>query len=71
MNDLEELFNRQPPLSEADLSRIITYMREQRAQSESGLKAAKAKVEKAAAVDLASLGLSQKKAPVGIKLGGK
>lgn len=61
MNDLEELFNRQPPLSDADLSKIISHYREQRANFESGVKAAKAVGEKKAAVDLSALGLKKDK----------
>ncbi len=69
MNDLEELFNRQPPLPEEDLVKIISHLRELRAQHESGIKAAKATVDKAKAVDLAALGLGKPKPTIGkIKL---
>jgi hypothetical protein len=71
MNDLEELFNRQPPLSEEDLSRIIAHYREQRAIFDAGGKPAKAVGPKAGAVDLAGLGLAKPKATFsGIKLKG-
>jgi hypothetical protein len=72
MNDLEELFNKQPPLSEEDLTRLISAYREQRANVEKGYKAAKAVTEKVAAVDLSKLGLSKPKPTGGgIKIGGK
>jgi hypothetical protein len=63
-NDLEELFNRQPPLSEDDLKKIITHMREWRARADAGEKASKAVGEKKAAVDLSALGLGKAKPKV-------
>lgn len=68
MNDLEELFNRQPPLSEEDLVKIITHMREQRATFDAGGKPQKVSGPKAGAVNLESLGLSKPKPAFGIKL---
>lgn len=68
-NDLEDLFNRQPPLPEEDLIRIISHLRELRAQHESGIKAAKTVADKAKAVDLNALGLGKPKPTIGkIKL---
>lgn len=56
-NDLEDLFNRQPPLSEEDLSKIISHMRQQRANFEAGVKATKSSAPKGKSVDLAGMGL--------------
>lgn len=64
MNDLEELFNRQPPYSEEDLQRIIAHFRETRAQFASGAKPKKSNGPKADKIDLDSLGLGSPKAPI-------
>lgn len=72
MNDLEELFNRQPPYSDADLDRIITHMREARANYEAGVKPKKEKGEQQKAVNLSALGLAKPKPTVGgLQLGMK
>jgi len=57
MNDLEELFNRQPPYSDADLTKIIHHFREVRAQYLNGAKPKKSVGAKSEAVDLAAIGL--------------
>ena len=59
MNDLEELFNRQPPYSEADLVRVIKHFRETRAMYQAGGKPKKETGPKAQAIDLAALGLAE------------
>lgn len=56
-NDLEELFNRQPPYSPDDLSRIVAHFRTARAQYASGVKPSKSTGPKSATLDLAELGL--------------
>lgn len=71
MNDLEELFNRQPPYSESDRARVITHYREQRAQYAGGIRPKKDSGPKAAAVDMVALGLSKPKVVQGITLGKK
>jgi hypothetical protein len=68
MNDLEDLFNRQPPLSEDDLAKIIAHMREQRTIFDAGGKPQKVTGPKAGAVDLTALGLAKPKPAFGIKL---
>ncbi len=61
MNDIEDLFNTQPPLSEEKLIQIITHLRALRAQHDSGIKAAKAVGERKTAADLEALGLGRPK----------
>ncbi len=70
MNDLEELFAKQPPLSEEGLTRLIAAYREQRANVEKGYKAAK-DIVKATSLDLGKLGLAKPKTSVKIIIGGK
>lgn len=70
MNDLEELFAKQPPLSEEDLTKLIAAYREQRANVEKGYKAAK-DIVKATSLDLNKLGLVKPKSTVKIIIGGK
>lgn len=61
MNDLEELFNRQPPYSPDELSRIVTHFREVRAQFLAGGKPKKSTGPKADKIDLDKLGLGSPK----------
>lgn len=63
MNDLEELFNRQPPYSDDDLSRIVEHFRRSRAQYLAGEKPKKSTGPKAATLDLAELGLAEAPKP--------
>ena len=65
MNDLEELFNRQPPYSDEDITKLITHYREARAQHLSGVKVKKPTGPKATTVDLEELGLKAPAAPEG------
>lgn len=65
MNDLEELFNRQPPYSDDDLAKIITHFREARAQHLQGIKPKKPTGPKATSVNLEALGLKTPEAPKG------
>lgn len=71
MNDLEELFNREPPYSEADLAKIIAHFRETRQAFLTGGKPKRAEVAKNEKIDLASLGLAAPKPVQKISLGGK
>lgn len=69
MSDLNELFNRQPPYSEDDITQIITHYREARASYLSGVKPEKATPggpKKKAS--LAALGLAKPKATGGLDL---
>lgn len=70
MNDLEDLFAKQPPLSEEDLTKLIAAYREQRANVEKGYKAAK-EIVKATSLDLGKLGLAKPKNVTKIVIGGK
>lgn len=65
MNDLEILFNRQPPYTDEDLAKIITHFRELRAQHASGIKPKKDTGPKSATVNLEALGLKKPEAPKG------
>lgn len=69
MNDIEDVFNAQPPLSEEQLRKLITYFRENRANVAAGYKAAKETVEKSAVLDLSALGIKPKPALAPITLG--
>jgi len=72
LNDLEELFNRQPPYDESALARVIAHYREARASYAAGNKPSKTTGPKSAAVDLADLGLAAPKAEVKpLLLGGR
>ena len=63
-NDLEELFNRQPPYSEDDLSRIIAHFRETRAQYLVGGRPKKSTGAKDEKINLDDLGLASPKAEI-------
>jgi len=64
MNDLEELFNRQPPYSDDDLTKIIAHFREVRAQFASGVKPKKSTGAKVDKLDLGSIGLGSPKVEI-------
>lgn len=61
MNDLEELFNRQPPYFEADLAKVVAHYRETRAQFASGVKPKKSTGAKSDKLDLDDIGLGSPK----------
>jgi hypothetical protein len=63
-NDLEDLFNRQPPYSEADLARIVAHFRETRAQYASGVKPKKSTGAKSDKLDLDDIGLGSPKVEI-------
>jgi hypothetical protein len=67
-NDLEELFNRQPPYTDEELDKIIAYMRDQRTAYDRGEKPKKATGLKTKAVDLTLLGLAKPKEVKDIEL---
>lgn len=69
MNDLEDLFSKQPPFTDDELAKVISHMRELRAAHESGTKLKKHEGPKAKSIDLSALGLSAPKPTIGkIKL---
>ncbi len=56
-NDLETLFNRQPPYSEDEMRQVIAHFRETRAQYASGAKPKKSTGAKQDKIDLDDIGL--------------
>lgn len=61
-NDLDELFNRQPPYTEEEVNKIIAHMRERRAAYLAGDKQLKEAVAKGGGkLSLEALGLGKKK----------
>lgn len=72
MNDLEELFNREPPFSEDDLKKVIAHYRETRQTFLTGGKPKRTETAKETKLDLSSIGLAAPKPVQKISLfGGK
>lgn len=64
MNDLEELFDRQPPYSQSDLAKVVAHYREVRAQFASGVKPKKSTGAKSDKLDLDDIGLGSPKVEI-------